>query len=51
VELNSKKTNHTAHSEAGRVTRLSANWPGTRCLTRTRKGTPCQNLAIEHAKD
>jgi hypothetical protein len=32
--------------EAGRGTRLGAQWPGQRCLAKTRQGTPCQNPAI-----
>ena len=33
--------------EAGKATRLGANWPGLRCLAKTRRGTPCQNPAIK----
>ena len=32
--------------EAGKATRLGANWPGQRCLAKTRRGTACQNPAI-----
>ena len=32
--------------EAGKATRLGANWPGLRCLTKTRQGTPCQNPVV-----
>ena len=32
--------------EAGMATRLGANWPGLRCLTKTRQGTPCQNPVV-----
>ncbi len=32
--------------EAGRGTRLGPQWPGQRCLAKTRRGTPCQNPAI-----
>ena len=34
--------------EAGRATRLGPGWPGTRCLAKTRQGTPCQNPAIKN---
>ena len=32
--------------EAGRGTRLGAQWPGQRCLAKTRQGTPCQNPVV-----
>ena len=32
--------------EAGKATRLGANWPGLRCLAKTRQGTPCQNPVV-----
>jgi hypothetical protein len=32
--------------EAGKGTRFGVNWPGQRCLAKTRLGTPCQNPAI-----
>ncbi|MBB42995.1 MAG: hypothetical protein CMM44_04435 [Rhodospirillaceae bacterium] len=32
--------------EAGRGTRLGADWPGQRCHAKTRKGTPCQNPVV-----
>jgi hypothetical protein len=32
--------------EAGRGTRLGAQWPGQRCLAKTRKGTRCQNPVV-----
>ena len=32
--------------EAGKDTRFGANWPGLRCLAKTRRGTACQNPAI-----
>ena len=32
--------------EAGKGTRFGAQWPGQRCLAKTRRGTPCQNPAI-----
>ena len=41
-----KQTDHTALIEAGQGTRFGRNWPGKRCLARTRRGSPCQNPAI-----
>ena len=32
--------------ELGRGTRFGPDWPGTRCLAKTRRGTLCQNPAI-----
>ena len=40
------QTNHTALIEASHATRFGPNWPGKRCLAKTRRGTPCQNPAI-----
>jgi hypothetical protein len=34
-------------AEAGHATRFGPDWPGQRCLAKTRKGTPCQNPAIK----
>ena len=39
------QTNHTALIEAGHATRFGPNWPGKRCLAKTRRGTLCQNPA------
>ena len=41
------KVNHAELIEAGMATRFGPNWPGRRCLAKTRQGTPCQNPAIE----
>ena len=35
-------------SELGKATRFGPNWPGKRCLAKTRKGTPCQRPAFKH---
>ena len=35
-------------SELGRPTRFGPNWPGKRCLAKTRKGTLCQSPAFKH---
>ena len=35
-------------SELGRPTRFGPNWPGKRCLAKTRRGTPCQRPAFKH---
>ena len=32
--------------EASKATRFGPDWPGQRCLAKTRRGTPCQNPAI-----
>ena len=29
-------------------TRFGPNWPGIRCLAKTRRGTKCQNAAYKH---
>ena len=41
-----KPVSHKALVDAGRGTRLGADWPGQRCLAKTRQGTPCQNPAV-----
>ena len=38
--------NHQKLVEAGKATRLGVNWPGQRCLAKTRRGTPCQNPVV-----
>ena len=35
-------------SELGKATRFGPNWPGKRCLAKTRKGTACQRPAFKH---
>ena len=35
-------------SELGKATRFGPNWPGKRCLAKTRKGTPCRRPAFKH---
>ena len=35
-------------SELGRHTRFGADWPGKRCLAKTRKGSLCQSPAYKH---
>ncbi|MDA9967179.1 hypothetical protein N9D70_01105 [bacterium] len=32
----------------GIQTRFGANWPGKRCLAKTRRGTACQRAAYKH---
>jgi hypothetical protein len=34
--------------EAGKGTRFGANWPGQRCLAKTRQGKACKNPAIKN---
>ena len=41
------QTNNTPFAEAGHATRFGPDWPGQRCLAKTRRGTPCQNPAIK----
>ena len=33
--------------EAGRATRFGGDWPGKRCLAKTRRSTPCQKAALK----
>ena len=35
-------------SELGKATRFGPSWPGSRCLAKTRRGTPCQRPAFKH---
>ena len=35
-------------SELGINTRFGPNWPGVRCLAKTRRGTECQRAAYKH---
>ena len=35
-------------SELGINTRFGPNWPGDRCLAKTRRGTECQRAAYKH---
>ena len=39
-------TNRKKLIEAGRRTRLAPQWPGQRCLAKTRKGTACKNPVV-----
>ena len=41
------QNNFAAPTKAGHATRFGPNWPGRRCLAKTRQGTPCQNPAIK----
>ena len=36
--------------EAGHATRLGADWPGQRCLAKTRQGKPCKNPVVTSRK-
>ena len=40
------QNNFAALTEAGHATRFGPNWPGTRCLAKTRRGILCQSPAI-----
>ena len=35
-------------AELGFRTRFGKDWPGKRCLAKTRRGTPCQSPAFKH---
>jgi hypothetical protein len=35
-------------SKLGKNTRFGPNWPGIRCLAKTRRGTKCQSAAFKH---
>jgi hypothetical protein len=35
-------------SKLGKNTRFGPNWPGIRCLAKTRRGTKCQRAAYKH---
>ena len=35
-------------SELGKETRFGADWPGERCLAKTRRGTECRRPAYKH---
>ena len=40
------KVNRAELIEAGMATRFGPDWPGTRCVAKTRRDTLCQNPAI-----
>ena len=33
--------------EAGKATRFGVDWPGRRCLAKTRRSTPCQKAELK----
>ncbi len=39
--------NHKPLIEVGRATRFGRDWPGKRCLAKTRRGTACQKAALK----
>jgi hypothetical protein len=39
--------NHNPLIEVGRATRFGPDWPGKRCLAKTRRGTLCQKAALK----
>ncbi len=41
------KSNMSRLVESGTATRFGDDWPGKRCLAKTRSGTPCQKAAIK----
>jgi hypothetical protein len=42
-----KKIDYKDLVEAGRATRFGGDWPGQRCLAKTRRSTPCQKAALK----
>ena len=42
-----KLVNHLPLIEVGRATRFGRDWPGKRCLAKTRRGTACQKAALK----
>ena len=42
-----KKVDYKDLVEAGRATRFGSDWPGKRCLAKTRRSTPCQKAALK----
>ena len=42
-----KKVDYKDLVEAGRATRFGGDWPGQRCLAKTRRSTPCQKAALK----
>ena len=42
-----KTVNHAELIKSGLKTRFGPDWPGKRCLAKTRRGTLCQNPAIK----
>ena len=41
------QANHAALTKSGLATRFGADWPGQRCLAKTRAGGACQNPTIK----
>jgi len=41
------QANHVALTKSGLTTRFGSDWPGRRCLAKTRAGGACQNPAIK----
>ena len=42
-----KKADNKDLVEAGRETRFGVDWPGQRCLAKTRRSTSCQKAALK----
>ena len=41
------QANHAALTKSGLATRFGSDWPGQRCLAKTRAGGACQNPTIK----
>ena len=47
AQLKASSTNCSGQSTLGLETRFGPDWPGLRCLAKTRRGTECQKPAIK----
>ena len=45
-DLKVTKANMELLIEAGKATQFGPDWPGKRCLAKTRSGSPCQKPAL-----
>ena len=47
INLKVTKSNAETLIESGKSTRFGLNWPGKRCLAKTRSGSQCQKPALK----
>ena len=47
ANLKLTKSNVSRLIQLGKATRFGLDWPGNRCLARTRSGSPCQKPALK----
>ena len=47
AKKNSELSYHLPLIEVGRATRFGRDWPGKRCLAKTRRGTPCHKAVLK----